>query len=368
MRRSFCQWLRAVEKRRHGGWHDQAQRRLLAAMGQMTDVNGTLFFMANGDAEGAELWKSDGTVAGTTMVRYILPGPDGSLPAELTSVNGLCLLCRQRRPARGRAMAERRHRQRHRARGRHHPRPGKLEHHRADECEWNLVLRPVAAERPAEPGAVEERWHHEWHRQGHAFVSGWAAKGAVRLQRTAAVYRRQRQRLPSALWRSDGTAQGTRSFQEIMPESQPYAPIYPTVSGSSLFFNVYTSALSASCGLSGSVPVLLTRASVRPSRSEACRVAKWISRRRLPKCRAYGSAGHDRERDAVHAPDVCWRHIGYCADRQRHDAHDGYRMPGCWMVVTSRQGAPATGALGTLPDHAACVDHREWMPGQPISY
>jgi ELWxxDGT repeat protein len=55
----------------------------------LIDVNGTLFFNAYDDASGIELWKSDGTVAGTTLVKDIQPGPYGSEAAESPiSVNG----------------------------------------------------------------------------------------------------------------------------------------------------------------------------------------------------------------------------------------------------------------------------------------
>ena len=37
----------------------------------LTNVNGTLFFQANDGSNGTELWKSDGTEAGTGMVRDI---------------------------------------------------------------------------------------------------------------------------------------------------------------------------------------------------------------------------------------------------------------------------------------------------------
>ena len=37
----------------------------------LTDVNGTLFFAADDDVHGFELWKSDGTADGTVMVREI---------------------------------------------------------------------------------------------------------------------------------------------------------------------------------------------------------------------------------------------------------------------------------------------------------
>ena len=52
------------------------------------DVNGTLFFTAITATEGRELWKSDGTAAGTVLVKDINPGPGFSFPSSLTNVNG----------------------------------------------------------------------------------------------------------------------------------------------------------------------------------------------------------------------------------------------------------------------------------------
>jgi ELWxxDGT repeat protein len=49
---------------------------------ETADVDGTLFFTANDGVNGNELWKSDGTPAGTTLVEDILPGGVGSSPAE----------------------------------------------------------------------------------------------------------------------------------------------------------------------------------------------------------------------------------------------------------------------------------------------
>ncbi len=53
-----------------------------------TNVNGTLFFSANDGSSGYELWKSDGTDAGTMMVSDIGPGSYSSYPSDLTNVNG----------------------------------------------------------------------------------------------------------------------------------------------------------------------------------------------------------------------------------------------------------------------------------------
>ena len=54
----------------------------------LTNVDGTLYFEASNATDGFELWKSDGTAAGTVMVKDINPGPDGSNPSDLTNVNG----------------------------------------------------------------------------------------------------------------------------------------------------------------------------------------------------------------------------------------------------------------------------------------
>jgi ELWxxDGT repeat protein/VCBS repeat-containing protein len=54
----------------------------------LTNVNGTLFFNAYDDVNGYELWKSDGTEAGTLLVKDIVTGTGSSNPSNLTNVNG----------------------------------------------------------------------------------------------------------------------------------------------------------------------------------------------------------------------------------------------------------------------------------------
>ncbi len=61
---------------------------------QLTISNGSLFFVADHDRASAyeyvaaELWKTDGTPQGTVLVKDIAPGAPGSVPVELTDVNG----------------------------------------------------------------------------------------------------------------------------------------------------------------------------------------------------------------------------------------------------------------------------------------
>ena len=56
----------------------------------LTNVNGTLFFRASGGREGYELWRSDGTDAGTVLVRDIRTGNNqSSSPSNLVNVGGV---------------------------------------------------------------------------------------------------------------------------------------------------------------------------------------------------------------------------------------------------------------------------------------
>ncbi|MBL9163111.1 MAG: hypothetical protein JNL18_10280 [Planctomycetaceae bacterium] len=55
---------------------------------QLTNVSGTLYFVANDDYFNDELWKSDGTAAGTVKVRDLMPSWSGSRISNLTNVDG----------------------------------------------------------------------------------------------------------------------------------------------------------------------------------------------------------------------------------------------------------------------------------------
>jgi len=55
----------------------------------LTDISGTLFFTADDGTNGRELWKSDGTEAGTKLVKDINPGDASLNLSKLTDVNGV---------------------------------------------------------------------------------------------------------------------------------------------------------------------------------------------------------------------------------------------------------------------------------------
>ena len=62
-----------------------------------TKANGKVFFRALNGATGYELWKTDGTASGTALVRDIFPGPIGSGPGSLTGMGDALLFQRERR-------------------------------------------------------------------------------------------------------------------------------------------------------------------------------------------------------------------------------------------------------------------------------
>ena len=57
----------------------------------LTNVRGTVFFAADDGIHGRELWRTDGTAAGTALVGDIRDGALGSDPANLVSVQDTLL-------------------------------------------------------------------------------------------------------------------------------------------------------------------------------------------------------------------------------------------------------------------------------------
>ena len=55
---------------------------------QSVTVNGTSYFAANDGVHGSELWKSDGTINGTSLVKDLQPGKSGSTPTGFNVIDG----------------------------------------------------------------------------------------------------------------------------------------------------------------------------------------------------------------------------------------------------------------------------------------
>ena len=57
-----------------------------------TVITDTLYFVADDSVHGYELWKSDGTEAGTSLVKDMTPGDDSFIPGDLVNFNGALFL------------------------------------------------------------------------------------------------------------------------------------------------------------------------------------------------------------------------------------------------------------------------------------
>jgi ELWxxDGT repeat protein len=70
------------------GPKDSANWFFLPLPGTQSTINGTTYFTATDGVHGFELWKSDGTTAGTMLVCDTTPGPFDSLPYGFTAARG----------------------------------------------------------------------------------------------------------------------------------------------------------------------------------------------------------------------------------------------------------------------------------------
>jgi ELWxxDGT repeat protein len=175
----------------------------------LTVFNGSLYFVANDGVHGVELWKTDGTTAGTVIVNQ---GPSGSYPTDLTvfqnklffsacdSTNG-CELWTSNGTASGTGLVK-------------------------DICPGtcnSLIdqLTPVSGQTVG------------------STLLYFAATDGVNGQE---------------LWKTDGTTSGTVMVKDICPgscSSNPYelTVVHRTVFASTLFFEACSSTTYASCGL-----------------------------------------------------------------------------------------------------------------------
>ena len=163
------------------------------------------------DSTDTELWKTDGTQAGTTLVKDVRPGAEGSVPSTLTGVNGTLYFCAN-------------------------DGINGAELWKSDGTPDGTVLV-----KDANPGAGNGCWPNFTYltnANGVLYYAGDDGTNGVEL------------------WTSDGTASGTYMVTDVRSDGNS-APVAPTVSGSHLFFVPYYApfekdlwALPLSLGLS----------------------------------------------------------------------------------------------------------------------
>jgi ELWxxDGT repeat protein len=154
-------------------------------------MGGTLYFSANDGKDGRELWKSDGTAAGTVMVKDIKSGGKGSYPGGMTNVNGMLLFSADGGQG--------------------------LELWKSDGTAAGTVLV-----KDINPGSGSSNPGHLINANGTLFF--WANDGTHGIEP----------------WKSDGTTAGTVLVKDINPGSASSYPVYSRfsqgISGGHLFF------------------------------------------------------------------------------------------------------------------------------------
>ncbi len=152
------------------------------------EAGGIAFFSANDKVNGRELWRTDGTTAGTFMVKDILPGRPNGYPSELTAVGDVLFF-------------------------------------RADDGEsgrelWRSDGTEAGTFRVADINPGLE----------NSYPSDLTALGNM------LFFRADDGISGSELWKSDGTAAGTQRVADINPGLENAYPIEITPVGNNVFF------------------------------------------------------------------------------------------------------------------------------------
>jgi uncharacterized repeat protein (TIGR01451 family) len=169
----------------------------------LTAVGSTLFFSADDGVHGAELWKSDGTATGTVLVKDVFPGAGGSAPVPPLGPYGEESLDR---PAPYAALGDV---LLFAANDGVHG----LELWRSDGTEAGTVLVKDIA-----PGASGSNPDHMTVHHGVLYFT--ASDGTSGYE----------------LWRSDGTAPGTALVGDVAPGPEGSSPLWITSTPSRLYF------------------------------------------------------------------------------------------------------------------------------------
>ncbi len=160
-----------------------------SAPNYMATMSGTLYFQAYDATHGAELWRSDGTEAGTDIVKDIAPGIYSASPSYIVAMNG------------------------------------RLYFAAYNEMSANLLWRS--------DGTADGTITFEG-------VSGNTIASPVYLTvLNNTLYFRANNEYGTEPWRSDGTAAGTYMIKDIYTGSNGSSPYYMTLVGDTLYFRAF---------------------------------------------------------------------------------------------------------------------------------
>ena len=188
----------------------------------LTVVNGILYFAGDNGARGSDLWRSDGTEAGTTMVKDF--GPGSSLYLQPTSTDGALYFTASLGPG---------------------PIPNQLWRSDGTEAGTTLVKQVqfvgliVAKGRFIYFSGGGGLWRSDGTPQGTTLVKGnhWLlGRPVTDCRQRHALLRGSDKRHGQELWRSDGTRAGTTIVRDIRRGSSSSEPTNLTAVGGTLFF------------------------------------------------------------------------------------------------------------------------------------
>jgi len=191
------------------------------------EANHTLFLPASDGNSGYELWKTDGTAAGTVLVADIAPGSDSSFPLHLTDVDGTLFFTVGEIGSWGSEQ-------------------GGPELWKSDGTEAGTVrlARTAASGLTNVNGALiffdgaGKLWRSDGSEAGTAPYRDLGAQFTVASGPASLgdrlVFAGWESEGPVRLWRSDGTADGTAAVIDL-PQGRPLSPAFTNIQGILLF-------------------------------------------------------------------------------------------------------------------------------------
>ncbi len=193
----------------------------------LTAVNDTLFFRADDDLHGIELWKSDGTPEGTVLVKDLNPGPLSSAPWSFTSFQGTLFFSTNEGFAKSDGTAA----------GTHLIKPALFISQFQPVGDLLLMVGYESVH-------GLELWRSDGTTDGTLLVKDINLVGESYIRRLTALYDKAILLADDGvhgpqLWHSDGTADGTTIIKDVTPTLDSSGAVLFTVAGNQLFFPAY---------------------------------------------------------------------------------------------------------------------------------
>ncbi|XXF76810.1 HYR domain-containing protein [Myxococcaceae bacterium GXIMD 01537] len=183
----------------------------------MVEVGGRVYFAADDGTRGSELWNTDGTFGGTTLVKDFIVGAEGSIPFGLRNVGGV-LVFTAKDPT---DAFKRRRLWRLASTGEFQkvtsPTPDLI----SSAADWAIVADGKLFFTVNAGDSSSELWTYDGVSTSATQVVsdrfGYLSPGAAVASGKVVYFRAWDAEHGAELWRTDGTAEGTRRVKDILP-------------------------------------------------------------------------------------------------------------------------------------------------------